>query len=376
MLENLALRNFKAWQELDIAFGQVTALFGTNSSGKSSLLHFLLMLKQTKNATDRRLVLDFGGPDGLVNLGSFQDVVHGQDESAKISWRLAWASQSPLNISDPDGLGGGKLLQGRSMQTACSVGSWNSRLRADVLTYWFGKSSFTLQTSSKKSTKFSLKSGDDNFRFLRNPGRPGSLPGPVKTHLFPDRAKTLYQNTDFLGDFEFAYETLMDRIFYLGPLREYPKREYMWAGAGPADVGQRGERTIDAILAATARGERRHLAKRKHYRAFQEFIAHWLKEIGLIESFRVQEIAPASNLYRAIVKKDGSGPEVPLTDVGFGVSQVLPALVLLFSVPEGSIVLMEQPEIHLHPSVSERAGRRNHQCRPHARRSGHRGEPQ
>ena len=43
-----------------------------------------------------------------------------------------------------------------------------------------------------------------------------------------------------------------------------------------------------------------------------------------------------------------------LTDVGFGVSQVLPVLVLLYYVPEGSIVLMEQPEIHLHPSVQSR----------------------
>ena len=40
-----------------------------------------------------------------------------------------------------------------------------------------------------------------------------------------------------------------------------------------------------------------------------------------------------------------------LTDVGFGVSQVLPVLVLLYYVPEGSTVLMEQPEIHLHPAV-------------------------
>ncbi len=40
-----------------------------------------------------------------------------------------------------------------------------------------------------------------------------------------------------------------------------------------------------------------------------------------------------------------------LTDVGFGVSQILPVLVLLYYVPEDSIVLMEQPEIHLHPSV-------------------------
>ena len=40
-----------------------------------------------------------------------------------------------------------------------------------------------------------------------------------------------------------------------------------------------------------------------------------------------------------------------MTDVGFGVSQVLPVLALLYYVPEGSTVLMEQPEIHLHPAV-------------------------
>jgi len=40
---------------------------------------------------------------------------------------------------------------------------------------------------------------------------------------------------------------------------------------------------------------------------------------------------------------------VPLTDVGFGVSQVLPVITLLLYVPEGSTVILEQPEIHLHP---------------------------
>jgi predicted ATPase len=51
------------------------------------------------------------------------------------------------------------------------------------------------------------------------------------------------------------------------------------------------------------------------------------------------------------VQRDAQSSEALLTDVGFGVSQVLPALVLLYYVPEGSTVLMEQPEIHLHPSV-------------------------
>ncbi len=41
--------------------------------------------------------------------------------------------------------------------------------------------------------------------------------------------------------------------------------------------------------------------------------------------------------------------EVLLTDVGFGISQVLPEVTLLQYVPEGATVVLEQPEIHLHP---------------------------
>ena len=159
---------------------------------------------------------------------------------------------------------------------------------------------------------------------------------------------------DFLSDFELEYENFMDSIYYLGPLREYPRREYHWAGSSPDDVGQRGERTVDAILAATLRNEKRGLRPRGRgirRMPFQEMIAHWLNELELIHEFRLEEIAEGTNLYRAMVKTSSRGVPTALTDVGFGVSQILPALVLLYYVPEGSTVLMEQPEIHLHPAV-------------------------
>ena len=48
MLETLRIQNFKSWQDTgDMQFGSLTGFFGTNSSGKSSILQFLLMLKQT-----------------------------------------------------------------------------------------------------------------------------------------------------------------------------------------------------------------------------------------------------------------------------------------------------------------------------------------
>lgn len=355
MLNQLYVENFKAWRKLTIQLAQVTGLFGTNSSGKSSLLQFLLMLKQTKNATDRGLVLDFGGPTGqLVNLGSYKDMIHSHDVAAFLRWRLQWTLKQKANISDPTKRRT-EVLASSSALAIRSVVHWNEpSLVSDNLEYEFGGFRFSISPKKEGATEFQLNSksaSDSDFRFVRNKQRAWALPGPIKTHLFPDQAKTYYQNAEFLSLFEAEYESMMDSIYYLGPLREYPKREYPWSGTSPIDVGLRGERTIEAILAATSRKETRNLRYKSKHKPFQEMIAYWLKELKLIDTFEIEEIGKGANLYRAIVKRDRMSPKALLTDVGFGVSQVLPALVLLYYVPEGSTVILEQPEIHLHPAV-------------------------
>ncbi len=351
MLTRLRLRNFKAWREADLTFGNVTGLFGTNSAGKSSLLQLLLLLKQTRNATDRGLVLDLGGPGDMANLGTFADIVHGHDESRRIGWKLDWTLPRPLKINDPLGAPARSLFEGNCLRIRCEVGLRRARLWPQELSYRFGGAEFSLKPKSGSDRKYELTTDSEDFRFKRIKGRPWPLPHPVKTHLFPNQTRILYQNAGFLGDFELAYEKLMDSIYYLGPLREYPRRDYHWAGSSPDDVGQRGERTVEAILAATTQNKRRSLGHWKRKKKFQEMIAYWLKALGLIHEFRLEDIGKGTNLYRAMVKTSPSSVPVALTDVGFGVSQVLPALVLLYYVPEGSTVLMEQPEIHLHPSV-------------------------
>jgi hypothetical protein len=122
----------------------------------------------------------------------------------------------------------------------------------------------------------------DDFRFVRTLGRKWDLPGPTKSYAFPDQVRTYFQNSQFLSEFETAYVNQMDAILHLGPLRDYPKRQYIWAGSSPVDVGRRGERTVDTILAATARGEQRNLRAKARLRPFQEMVAWWLKELGLI----------------------------------------------------------------------------------------------
>lgn len=349
MLKRLELSNFKVWSELHLPLGRVTGLFGGNSSGKSSILQFLLMLKQTKNASDRSVVLHFGdrGRGDFVELGGYRDVVHRGDASRAVEWTLDWKHDG-VRIVDPQASRRETLYDFDRLATKCAVHMYGGALRPHTLEYAFESGGFAV-TAKDDSPKYTIHG--NGYPFLRNPGRPWGLPGPVKTHLFPDQAKTYYQNTGFLSVFETEYEKLMDRIHYLGPLRESPRREYFWSGTSPHDTGGRGERTIEAILSATKKGETRNLAPRKRHKAFQDMIAYWLELLGLATEFSVKEVASDSNLYRAAVKKDHSSKEAVLPDVGFGVSQVLPALVLLYYVPRGSIVLMEQPEIHLHPSA-------------------------
>jgi predicted ATPase len=351
MLTRLRFQNFKSWRKAEVPLAPLTALFGANSSGKSSLLQFLLLLKQTKDSPDRSLALDFGGEDSPADLGSFRDAVHAHQEEESISWHLQWRLPQELKIADPSGKRSEALFIDNKLQISSSVRLRNRNVVGDGLEYDFAGSQFVLRRE-KERPGFQLEAHPaSNFRFIRTVGRKWDLPGPTKSYAFPDQARTYFQNSQFLSEFETAYVGQMDAILHLGPLRDYPRRQYIWAGSSPIDVGRRGERTVEAILAATARGEQRNLRAKARRRPFQEMVAWWLKELGLISSFKVTEVAPGAGLYRAMVRRDPESPETSITDVGFGVSQILPALVLLYYAPEHSTVILEQPEIHLHPAV-------------------------
>jgi predicted ATPase len=355
VLKSLRIENFKSWEDTgNVRVAPITGIFGENSSGKSSLTQFLLLLKQTKETTDRGLPLDFGDREKFANLGSYKDSVFRHDEKRRIKWHLNWELPDTLTVTNPLDSRKSVLFSGEQISFESQVGIRNKRLETDYIKYVFSDHEFSFSRKSEGSSAYKLDASSQvksNFRFIRTAGRAWDLPGPIKSYAFPDQAKTYFQNTDFLSDLELEYEDFFDHIFYLGPLRDHPRREYMWSGASPLDVGQRGERAIDAILAARFGNEKRNRGTKKRLYLFEEFIAQWLQDLGLIHSFSVREIGQDSNLYKVLVRKSPNSPEALITDVGFGVSQLLPVLVLLYFVPEGSVILLEQPEIHLHPSV-------------------------
>jgi predicted ATPase len=80
-------------------------------------------------------------------------------------------------------------------------------------------------------------------------------------------------------------------------------------------------------------------------------VSFWVKQLGLAQSLDVSDIAKRLNLFEVDVKGASRGTKANLTDVGFGISQVLPVLVQGLLMRRGGIYFVQQPEIHLHPDA-------------------------
>jgi predicted ATPase len=350
MLKELSLENFKSWKRIDkMRLAPITGLFGTNSSGKTSILQLLLMLKQTVESPDRAQALIFGDNKSAANLGTFQDVLFRQEQPAAMNWHLVWQFDQPFKVTDPASKSHA-LFEGNELGFAAEVSQGSKRLHVNRMSYEIANQRFTMKPRHESETEYELHAEGEKIQLIRNPGRPWPLPSPVKCYGFPDQVKAYFQNAGFLSDLQLKFEELFGQIYYLGPLREYPQREYGWTGAEPADMGRRGERVVDALLAARQSGKVIPLGRGKRAPTLEVYVAQWLKKLGLIHDFYVEAIEK-SNLYRVRVQRSPTSAKVLITDVGFGVSQILPAIVLCNYVPEGSTILLEQPEIHLHPSV-------------------------
>jgi len=352
MLTHISLENFKSWRRItNMRLAPITALFGTNSSGKTSLLQWILMLKQTVDSSDRHQVLELGNERSPVELGTFADIQFGHLATNHLSWTLAWDLGTELRIADPEKGQSAILFEDKRLTHSCTIAATGSGPpHVSHIKYNFDEQEFIYRRNEKgKGFELSTR-GNRDFKFKRERGRAWELPPPIKCFGFPDQVASYYRNAGFLGDFQLEFERLFTRIFHLGPLREYPHRQYTWGGTQPSDMGRRGERAVDAILAARSR-EKISRGKGRPKWTLEEYIAHWLKELRLIDMFSVSPIAPGSNLYGVRVQCHADSTWVLLTEVSFGVSQVLPVLTLCYYVPEGATIILEQPEIHLHPSV-------------------------
>ncbi|WP_343608714.1 AAA family ATPase [Chryseobacterium oranimense] len=100
MIENLSLTNYKAFEKENLDIKPITILLGTNSSGKSSIIQFLLMLKQTiNNVNDYESALKLNGK--FVNLGEIENIFRNKNTNKNLRFSLQFnISQKGNFISD------------------------------------------------------------------------------------------------------------------------------------------------------------------------------------------------------------------------------------------------------------------------------------
>lgn len=353
MIQTLRIQNFKGWMDTrTIHMAPITLFFGANSSGKSSIGQFFMMLKQTVEQADRKAVLYPGDKHSPVQLGSYQEMVFHRDPTNKIKFEYQWRPNEKLKFKDPVS---GQSFSGNSISFKAEVGLADKKQHTLVLNhleYQLLKNdeihlSIGMERSPENNFKYKVDSS--HYTLKRKQGRAWYPGAPVRFYGFPDEVVAYHQNADFVQELNFMHEKLFRVFFYLGPLRTKTDRLYSWTGIEPDSVGYAGENTVAAILAARTR--KISLGYKRRTKPFEEIIALKLKEMGLIEAFKVNPISEQRQEYEVKVRTKGSKDWVDLPDVGFGISQVLPVLVQCFYAPQNSIILMEQPEIHLHPSA-------------------------
>ncbi len=159
------------------------------------------------------------------------------------------------------------------------------------------------------------------------------------------------------GAVEGIIQFFTSKIRYLGPLRADPQAVQKFAPSSELDdVGAKGEY-------AAAVYDANHNATIRWYHPFsgiiksselKEALDTWVSYLGVADEVKIQ-VAGQSGVSWHVVPVKGQKAR-PLTAVGVGVSQILPILVMGLLAPSDTLLLVEQPELHLHPSVQARLG--------------------
>lgn len=141
-----------------------------------------------------------------------------------------------------------------------------------------------------------------------------------------------------------TFRRLLEDLVYLGPLRSQPERHYEFSGDTHEYVGQSGE-YLPSILF-----EDQELVEQINSDLGRLGVKYQVK----LDKLQHEDKSP-SNLFSLLLTDTRTKIDASLRDVGFGISQVLP-IVVQSRISEKKTLLIEQPEIHLHPAHQAELG--------------------
>jgi hypothetical protein len=314
MITQLGIRNFRSIEQADIQLGRINVFYGPTASGKSSVLYALLVLKNFVADPNRRAdgLFDLG----FVNLGGFQACVFDHQRDRRVLVACAVES-GPNQAGYHVGLGENDALlelraAGPDLETL--LGTPDFILRAEVsLPY-------------PVNQNFSKQVGDLTVNWN---GIAASIAAPPE--LKPDADKLAKLLNEPLGAIQKLDIAPQRRGFY--------KPSYTPTPLSPIPT------TEDEVASVVLSDE--YLPGR---------ISGCLEKI-LGRDFRLQVPLGTHAAFFQTTEKTGRTPvPILLVNDGYGVNQVIYMLVKLLAHPGGT-VLIEEPEVHLHPTIVRKFAR-------------------
>lgn len=140
------------------------------------------------------------------------------------------------------------------------------------------------------------------------------------------------------------FRHVLEKTLYIGPLRNFPERYFMFSGVSAAYVGKSGKFVPDILVAD------KELLAKVNERLDSFDLGYELKLTSLSDQTTAVQDLFALRLY-----DKSTGIHVGTTDVGFGFSQVLPVIAQCL-LSKQNMILIEQPELHLHPRLQAELG--------------------
>lgn len=338
-ITTLAVRGFKSIsdeQRIDIR--PLTILAGANSSGKSSIMQPLLMLKQTLEAQ--------GDPGGALQLDGANVRFTSADQL--LNKKLARSSRPDFMVRIEE--------TGRDFLEL--VFRREEGKGFDIERMIFRRGSKEIIATPKMSHEDIMAIMPENItKFYHNMKIDSKR--DLKWSVYRERCFLSFgfyddstpKRSTFYGPFDFSpghdFIPLIKRVIHLPGLRGNPSRTYPKSSAGPLFPG-----TFEQYTAST-------IAKWQDDKDGRlGDLSRMLEEMGLTWKVAATPIADTQyelKVGRLLHSKKGSARDmVSIADVGFGISQTLPVLVSLLAASAGQLVYLEQPEIHLHPKAQRK----------------------
>ena len=330
MITHIRMKNFKSWEDSgEVKLVPLTGFFGTNSSGKSSLLQMLLLLKQT---VWREEVLFFGNENSLVNLGDFQEVIHGH-EAAMLELEFGCNLQNPFTVEIPR-----VNISGYLDNLSQKVDSFTFEVAIQEIDNALIVEHICYNVGSDEDLRMTWKNGRLSY------GKRSERASRIKSFYHLSGSS----RDDLLRPLVSTLESLFSHVYYLGPTRVHPQRRYHWEGTHPNELSLWGDKAIDALLSARMRQLK--TSNKEAGMLIEDKISEWLQKMELAHSFSIGTSGSLNDKnYEVRIRKSPNSTQVTLADMGHGLADLLPLLVHCYYVPEGSTLILEQPGVHLHP---------------------------